>query len=84
MKRVGCIFLNERDVKEIIAEKYGVDTCDVKVDISFSDPQYPVNELSVQVFIEQLKCGYGGIGIHTRLKIQQSNDYEGSSPSCRT
>ena len=42
------ITLNENDIKELIAEKFDCDLCNVKIETSHGDPQY----LRTSVYIE--------------------------------
>ena len=43
------ITLNENDIKEIIAEKFNCDLYNVKIKVSYGDPQYPQTSVYVEV-----------------------------------
>ena len=43
------ITLDENDIKEIIAEKFNCDLCDVEIEVSHGDPQYPQTSVYIEV-----------------------------------
>ena len=43
------ITLNENDIKEIIAEKFNCDLYNVKIKVSYGDPQYPQTSAYIEV-----------------------------------
>ena len=43
------ITLNENDIKEIIAEKFNCDLYNVKIKVSYGDPQYPQTSVYIEV-----------------------------------
>ena len=43
------ITLNENDIKEIIAEKFDCDLCNVEIEVSHGDPQYPRTSVYIEV-----------------------------------
>lgn len=45
------ITLNENDIKEIISEKFNCDLYNVKIKVSYGDPQYPQTEVEVYIFL---------------------------------
>ena len=51
-EKVEITYLDSKDIKQIVAEKYGVSDNHVEVEISEGDPQYP--DLSVCVIVKRL------------------------------
>ena len=43
------ITLNENDIKEIIAKKFNCDLYNVKIKVSYGDPQYPQTSVYIEV-----------------------------------
>lgn len=48
------ITLDENDIKEIIAEKFNCDLCDVEIEVSHGDPQYPQTSVYIVVETEEV------------------------------
>ena len=55
MKEVTHIILNKTDLKQIIAEKFDVDSSDVDIEVSTGDPQYPSCNVYATVYKHSLR-----------------------------
>lgn len=53
MQEVKCVILGDRDIKNIIAEKFGVGIDDVTLNISYGDPQYGILDVEASVYIRK-------------------------------
>ena len=48
-----CVVLNDGDIKNIIAEKFGVSISDVELNIFYGDPQYGAIDVEASVCIRK-------------------------------
>lgn len=53
MTEYKIIELNEKDIKQILSEKYGTEVSDVYIEVSNGDPQYPKTSVYAEI---RLRC----------------------------